>query len=373
MLKKSLINRLYKYNMHIGSIASINSKLNYYILGNRFGFSIIDLNKSFILLKKTIFFLNQLSINNGSLLFYYSNYSNLNIIYKCILLSICKSSNQQMITYNWVYGSIGNYYFSFYSLIKELTSLWLKRHNYLFNFDTKRNQYYSFNFENDKFELFEYLFLTKWKLKKNKNYNKNKNKHKGIKIKISPYSKWYKKWITSTSTYKFWSFQSSSHKHSNFLKKLCLNDINNIWKKKKLLSFKFLFIKLYYYIYAKKKDSFSYNNIETNNVKYNYLHTKFKSYWRFMLYFKYFNNYYNLPDALFSIYPNKNNLPIKEYSSVSLVSIGLVDTDCDTRGINYPIICNDDSLMIVIFYFTLFSNIFIDSKVNIHKMLCTNI
>lgn len=100
MLKKSLINRLYKYNMHIGSIASINSKLNYYILGNRFGFSIIDLNKSFILLKKTIFFLNQLSINNGSLLFYYSNYSNLNIIYKCILLSICKSSNQQMITYN---------------------------------------------------------------------------------------------------------------------------------------------------------------------------------------------------------------------------------------------------------------------------------
>lgn len=364
MLKKSLVDRLYKYNMHIGSIASLNSKLNYYILGNRFGFHIIDLNKSFILLKKTIFFLNKLSENNGSLLFHYSGYSHLSIIYKCVLLSICKSSNQQMITYNWVYGSIGNYYFSFYSLIKELTSLWLKRHQYLFNNDKKLNQYYSYHFENEKFEFFEYLFLTKWKLKK-----KNTNK----RFKNSPYSKWYKKWIQSTSTYKLWSFQSSSNKHYSFFKKLCLNDINNVWKKKKLLSFKFLFIKLYYYIYAKKKDSFSYNSLEANNIKYSYLHTKFKSYWRFMLYFKYFNNYYSLPDALFSIHPNKNILPIKEYSSVSLVSIGLIDTDCNTAGVNYPIICNDDSLMIVIFYFTLFSNIFIDSKVNIHSMLCSNI
>ena len=92
-----------------------------------------------------------------------------------------------------------------------------------------------------------------------------------------------------------------------------------------------------------------------------------------MLYFKYFNNYYNLPDALFPIHPNKNILPIKEYSSVSLASIGLIDTDCNTDGVNYPIICNDDSLMIVVFYFTLFSNIFIDSKINIHGILCSDI
>ena len=86
--------------MHVGSIDYVNSQLNYYILGNRFGFHIIDINKSFFLIKKTIFFLNKLSENNGSLLFYYSNYSNINILYKCVLLSICKSSNQQLITYN---------------------------------------------------------------------------------------------------------------------------------------------------------------------------------------------------------------------------------------------------------------------------------
>ena len=100
MLKKSLINKLYSYNMHIGSQFSYSSKFNYYLLGKRFDFYIINLNKSFLLLKKTIFFLNNLAINNGSLLFHYSKYSNLEMIYKCVLLSICKKSNQPFIKYN---------------------------------------------------------------------------------------------------------------------------------------------------------------------------------------------------------------------------------------------------------------------------------
>lgn len=361
MLKKALILKLYSYNMHVGSFSSYNSKLNYYIFGKRYNFYIINLNKTFFLLKKVLFFLNNLAFTNGSLLFHYSNYMNLNIIFKCVLLSICKISNQQLITYNWVYGLIGNFFFSFYLLIKEITSLWLKRHNYLFNFNKKVNNYYSFDFENNKFENFEYLFLIKWKVKKKFKYQRKRFKW---------YSRWYKKWLRSTNTYKFWSFKTNSYKHTNFLKKICLNDINNIWKKKKLLNFKYLFLKLFYFIHFKKKDTFLYNLYSDKfyDIRYQYVYQKFQIYWRFVLYFKYFNNYYNVPDALFSIFPNHDSFPIKEYSSSGLVSIGLVDTDCDFNGINYSIISNDDSLMIVVFYFTLFSNLFLENKLNIYNI-----
>lgn len=364
MLKKSLISKLYSYNMHIGSISFYNSRLSYYIFGKRYNFYIIDLNKVFFLLKKALFFLDNLALNNGSLLFHYSNYMNLNIIYKCVLLSICKNSSQQLITYNWIYGSIGNFFFSFFLLIKEITSLWLKRHNYLFNLSKKFNFYYTTNLETDKFESFEYLFLIKWKLKK---YSSQRKKFRW-------YSKWYKKWLRSTNTYKFWTFQTNSYKHTNFLKKLCLNDINNVWKKKKLFNFKYLFLKLFYYIHLKKKDPFLYNihSDKFYDIKYQYIYTKFQSYWRFVLYFKYFNNYYNIPDALFSIFPNKDSFPVKEFSSSSLVSIGLIDTDSDLSGIQYPIISNDDSLIVVIFYFTLFSNLFLENKMNIYNLFTKN-
>ena len=360
MIKKSLISKLYSYNIHLGSISPYNSNLNYYLIGNRFNFNIINLNKSFILLKKALFLVKRLSMVNGSLLFYYSNYLNLNIVHKCVLLSICKNTQQQIITYNWVYGSVGNFFFSFHSLVRDLTYMWMKRHSYLFNLDKKWSQYYSFEFENEKFEFFEYFFLTKWKLKR---YSFQKNNFK-------LYSKWYKKWLRTTNTYKFWTFKTSSYKHTNFIKKLCLNDINNIWKKKKILNFKYLFVKLYYYIYSKKKDPYSYDiNIKKNaKIEYEYLYNKFQSYWRFLLYFKYFNNYYQIPDGIFSIHPNKDLYPVKEFNSSSLISIGLVDTDSDSHDLHYPIISNDDSIILVIFYFTLFSNLFLEDKVNLYSL-----
>ena len=86
--------------MHLGSLSPYNSNLNYYLLGNRFNFNIINLNKSFLLLKKALLFVRRLSMTNGSLLFYYSKYTSLNIVHKCVLLSCCKNSQQQIITYN---------------------------------------------------------------------------------------------------------------------------------------------------------------------------------------------------------------------------------------------------------------------------------
>jgi ribosomal protein S2 len=66
-------------------------------------------------------------------------------------------------------------------------------------------------------------------------------------------------------------------------------------------------------------------------------------------------------------------LPLKEYNNSGFVSIGLIDTDCKINNVNYPIISNDDSLMIVIFYFSLFSNLFLENKLNIYNIFNTNL
>ena len=101
MIKKNILKKLQVLGCHIGhQTTSFNSELNYYILGKRFNFVIIDLNKSFLLLKKALFFTKNLSANNGSMLFYYSRFSQLSWIYKCVLLTISKNSYQQMITFN---------------------------------------------------------------------------------------------------------------------------------------------------------------------------------------------------------------------------------------------------------------------------------
>lgn len=360
MLKKTLITKLYSYNIHIGHLYSYNSQLNFYILGKRFNFSIININNSFLLLKKVIFFLKKLSLNSGRLLFHYTKYQNLNIIYKCVLLSISKSSNQQMITYNWKYGYIGNFFFSFFLLLKGLSSSWLKDNKYLFNFEKKTNIYYNYNVEKHSVSAFKYLFLAGHK------YNNKKSKS-FLKV----YKSWYNEWIKKRYSYNLLKTKKSSLRRNTFLKKLCLNDINNIFKNKKMLSFKYLFLKLFYYVYFKKEDPFLLNlhSKKVNFLDYDFIHNKFLSYWRFLLFFKYFNNYYQLPDALFSVFPDNNDLPINEFTSSNLVSIGLVDTISSINNITYPIISNDDSLIVIIFYFTFFSNIFLENKLNIYNFL----
>jgi len=332
------------------------------MLGKRFNFHIINLNKSFILLKKVLSFIKHLSLNNGSLLFYYNKFNTLNIIYKCVLLSIVKQSNQQIITHNWIYGSVSNYFFSFYSIIKDITHSWLTKNIYIINQNKDINRYKNLNYDDKSYNYFDYLFLTSSKevnsLKINKFYNN-----------------WYNNWIKKQQSFDLWKAKKKASKHTSFLKKLCLNNINNVFKKKKIFNFKYLFLKLFYYICRKykhplvfeeklKKDSFSFN--------YNYVHKKFISYWRIILYFKYFNNFFRLPDALFSITPNNNTIPLREYTSINSVTISLVDSNSSIDNINYPIISNDDSLLIIIFYITLLSNTFIETKLDTYNLLLNN-
>jgi len=354
MFNKTLMEKLFFYNMHIGHKTVYNSQLNYYILGQRFNFFIIDLSKSFLLLKKVLLFLKHLAINNGTLLFYYSQYSNLSLIYKCVLLSISKSSNQQLVTYNWVYGTITNYFFMFFYFIRDITETWVIKSSYLFNFKKNHNDYYNHNIDERNYTSFQHTFFTY------KDSSKNLKKKK-------LYETWYNQWIKKQNSYDIWQYKKKALKQTNFLKQCCLNDFNNIFKKKKMFNFKYFFLKLFYYLNLKKKDPFFLKNETVFLLKYSNIHKRFLYYWRFMLYFKYFNNYLNLPDAMFSIFPDNNDLPMNEYSSNNLVSISLIDTNSQYSNIHYPIISNDDSLVIVLFYFTLFSNIFLENQLSLYN------
>lgn len=125
-----------------------------------------------------------------------------------------------------------------------------------------------------------------------------------------------------------------------------------------------------YWMVEKETDNLFINKIELINSYTNKFNKRVTSYWRLLIYYKYFQSIYKLPDAFFFISPDNNIKPIREVASTNeLITIGLVDTDGDETLLNYPICCNDDSSLIVCFFITLFSEIFMASKINIYTSL----
>lgn len=349
MISNTLLKKLFSYNMHLGHLGAYNSDLNNYVLGKRFNFVILNLNSTFILLKKALLFIKLLASRNGYLLFFYSKYTDLSLMFKCVLLSITMRCSQPIITNKWIYGSISNYFFSFFYLIRDVTVKWVRNTNYLFNYGKDQNKFFSHSIDDNTYIYFGYLFFS------------NQDDFKGVRLFDTVYS-WYKKWVHLQKSYDVWEYKKAALTHNIFIKQLCLNDINNAFKQKQMFKFKFFFLKLFYYINNKHKDFF----LEEDFLD-SYLNNRLKYYWRVLLYFKYFNNYLKVPDALFSVFPNNNDLALNEFSSANLVSMGLVDSNSSINNIHYPIISNDDSFIIVLFYFTLFCNIYLESKLNIYN------
>lgn len=90
-----------------------------------------------------------------------------------------------------------------------------------------------------------------------------------------------------------------------------------------------------------------------------------KKYWRFVLFFKFFNNFNQLPDVFVLINPNHYYSPLLETSRLQIPIISLVDTDNSNNFITYPIFSNDDSIILVLFYFQLFINSYHIGKYNL--------
>ena len=315
MLNKLKI-ELYKHGMHLGCNVRYNTNLNYFILGIRFGHCVININKTLLLLKKAILFLKTLASNSGSILFYHTMFKSLNYTYKSSLLNIVLRSNQSMIIYSWLYGSINNYFFTFNRFIKDIIGHWTIDDSYL-------------NSKNVD-------IINQWKLINNKKVINNK--------------------------------LNKRMKTTMFLKKICNNSIYNVLKQKKLFKFKYFFLKMCYLMIEKTYNYHFYNKEDNIDGLNNKLNKKILFYWRLLLYYNNFKTFFELPDAFFCVSPDNNDLPLREVAnSGEIVTIGLVDTNSKFEFINYPIICNDDSIIIAFFFFYLFNNIFLETQLSIYN------
>jgi len=347
MVKKSILNKLFLYNMHIGHNYLFNSTLSEYIYGKRYGYIIIDLNKSFFFLRKALLFIESLSRLNGSLLFFHTNYTNLELIHQCALLSIVKSINQPIITHDWIYGSISNYFFSFFQLLSEIINTWFLNSNYYMDLKNSHSRFFKGNYE----EEYLYIFLNTY-------YKNSLNRHNDSAAQA--YKPWYNKWLNNQALYKNTKSKSYLFSKTKLLKQLCYNDLYTLLKKKQLWNFKAMFLKFFYYV-----------NKKTVNIKKvsNIIYSRLVSFWRVLLYFKYFKNLFRLPDALFLVYPDNNITGLKEFSKSNLVTMGLVDSNNDVNHLTYPIISNDDSIVIIFFYYNLICNTFLTNQLYLYKQI----
>lgn len=345
-MRRDLLLELYKYGMHLGSNHSYNTNLNYFVIGTRFNYAIIDINKSFYTIKKVLLFLKTLSSNQGTICFYHTLFSSMNLIYKTCLLNIVLKSFQSMIVHPWLYGSVNNYFFSFFFFIKDIIHLWTKENTF-----TESSK-------DDSLDLFDEEFSSLKKVLP-MNFKLNSLKHK---YTYELASNW------SHSQPDKASLQGKNSVH--FIKQVCNNTLHTMLKQQKMFKFKHFFLRFFFFIHEKKKDYLFLNKQLDINDYLSKINKRVLFYWRLLLYYKYFQSFFELPDCFFIVFPDGNDTPLKEVSrSNEIISIGLVDTNSNINNIHYPIVVNDDSMIIIFFFFTLFSNLFLKSKMSTYTNL----
>lgn len=81
-----------------------------------------------------------------------------------------------------------------------------------------------------------------------------------------------------------------------------------------------------------------------------------QKYWRFILFFKFFKSFIQMPDVFILANSNHYYAPLLESSRLKMPIISIVDTDTNPYLTSYPIYSNDDSIILVLFYFQLMMN-----------------
>ena len=139
-------------------------------------------------------------------------------------------------------------------------------------------------------------------------------------------------------------------------KKLFFSTLNRFSYLKNFKFFNFLFFKLLI---------LNYNNFK--NLNFNIVTFKkiFNKYWRFFFFFKNFSVILKKIDCCI-IFNAKNNLiPIYEFSRRKIPTIGVIDTNTPYYlNITYPIVSNDDSILLLIFFTNIFLNSFNIGSIN---------
>lgn len=87
-----------------------------------------------------------------------------------------------------------------------------------------------------------------------------------------------------------------------------------------------------------------------------------KKFWRLLVYFQGYRIYNKIPEVVVLINPKLSYSAAIESYNAGIASIGTIDTDSKVSSFTYPIASNDDSLLLALFYFMLFSRCYTNGK-----------
>lgn len=89
---------------------------------------------------------------------------------------------------------------------------------------------------------------------------------------------------------------------------------------------------------------------------FNALYKKFIAYWRAVIFFRCFHKTANLPDCLVMLNPDNSAAQYHDFIGVHLPVVCVADTITDIKMVTYPITSNDDSVVLLLFYYMIFIN-----------------
>lgn len=148
-------------------------------------------------------------------------------------------------------------------------------------------------------------------------------------------------------------------KHAIFDDYWVPSQTHNIKKIKSIL--KYLFVKI------KSKIEIKWFDLLTRIIFYTYIHRifgisfseyflKVLKFWKFFSLFKFFKSFTLLPDVFIILNALEFVYPMVEIIRYRIPVVGTVDTNMRNIGITYPIIVNDKSLLLNLFFAKLFIN-----------------
>lgn len=277
MMNNKLVQNLIDLGVHIGTDLSrgYNRQYNEYIIsiipyrekdfqlsinprsvfdrGRTRRIPIIDLSKSIFFLKRAVSFIRGVSMNMGKLLLYHPTLSE-HTNFLLVFARLVNRHKHAFLHRPWQYGTLTNYYFCFYTMIKAL-----------YDYDTL--------------------------------------------------------------------------------------------KRRKKISFIGLFSRLLVY---------SYLNIPRDYTVEEHIQSSLK-FWRAIVFLRYFRVFYAIPDVLITLNPTGAVGAIEESGQLGIPVVSTVDTNGDFFPVTYPLLSNDDSFSIAIYYFILFMNVYESGRVERYR------
>jgi ribosomal protein S2 len=137
-------------------------------------------------------------------------------------------------------------------------------------------------------------------------------------------------------------------------RKLSRFSMNRVNLFKSLPSFLSFFIRLFYLTKSKLDELIL--ELRNSDTAIRSAFGRLLRFWRAIIFFKCFKKTANLPDCVVMLNPNNTSALMNDFLCVGIPIIGVADSNSDITHFTYPIPSNDDSIILLLFYFLLFIN-----------------